>query len=77
MIQIRKNYDRDLAEFAPGELYTDQYKVKVNDLVSRSTTLIQGQGPRSITRIIGCIIDNLLSAVPVLFYDLDRIPLLL
>ena len=25
----------DIAEFAPGELYTDQYKVKVNDLVSR------------------------------------------
>ncbi len=25
----------DIAEFAPGELYTDQYKVKVNDLVFR------------------------------------------
>ena len=52
-MDLKKNYVPCIAEFAPGELYTDQYKVKVNDLVSRSTTLIQGQGPRSITRIIG------------------------
>ncbi len=69
MVQGKKNYVRDIAEFAPGELYTDQYKVKVNDLVSRSMTLFQGQGPRSI--------DTLLSAVTVLLYDLDHIPLLL
>ena len=43
-----KNYVLYVAENAPGELYTDQYKVKVNDLVSRSMTLFQGQGPRSI-----------------------------
>ena len=36
---VVKNYGTDLAEFAHGELYTDQYKVKFNDLVSRSTTL--------------------------------------
>ncbi len=32
----QKNHGRDLAEFAPGELYTDQYKVKDIDLVSWS-----------------------------------------
>ena len=47
----------------PVDPYTDQCKVKDIDLVSRSTTLFQGQGPRS--------------AVTVLFYDLDRIPLVL
>ncbi len=31
-----KNYFPVIAEFAPGELYTDQYKVKAIDLVSRS-----------------------------------------
>ncbi len=44
--EVGKNYDRDLAEFAPGELYTDQYKVKVNDLVSRSRSKVNSQDDR-------------------------------
>ena len=66
-----KNYVPDIAEFAPGELYTDQYKVKVNDLVSRSMTVllydldriplllysVQGQGRKVIKSIFGYIRD--------------------
>ncbi len=50
---MEKNYVPDIAENAPGELYTAPDTVKVNDLVSMSTTLFQGQGPRPIARIIG------------------------
>ena len=38
------NYVRVIAEFAPGEPYTDQYKLKVIDLVSRSTLWYRGPG---------------------------------
>ncbi len=34
---------RVIAEFAPGEPYTDQYKVKVIDLVSRSRYKVNNQ----------------------------------
>ncbi len=36
LMHNKKNYVSDIAEFAPGKPYTDQYKVKVIDLVSRS-----------------------------------------
>ena len=38
-----KNYVSVIAEFAPGEPYTDQYKVKVIDLVSRSRYKVNNQ----------------------------------
>ena len=37
-----KKYVSDIAEFAPGELYTDQYKVKDIDLVSWSRSWYRG-----------------------------------
>ncbi len=40
---ISKNYVRVIAEFSPGELYTDQYKVKVIDLVSKSRYKVNNQ----------------------------------
>ncbi len=68
MSTCTKKYGPVVAENSPGELYTDQYKVKVNDLVSRSRSKVNSQDHS---------IDTLLSAVTVLLYDLDRIPLLL
>ncbi len=44
-----KNYGSDIAEFAPGEPYTDQYKVKVIDLVSRSRYNVNNQDHMSMS----------------------------
>ncbi len=42
LFSVLKNYATDIAEFVPGELYTDQYKVKVNDLGSWSRSWYRG-----------------------------------